>query len=49
MVIVLINELTSLLLEIRYLAFVVSVIISQSMFVFKKKQFEKVQIAELDF
>ena len=32
-----------------YLAFVISVIISQSMFVFKKKQFEKVQIAELDF
>ncbi len=32
-----------------YLAFVVSVIISQAMFVFKKKQFEKVQIAELDF
>ena len=32
-----------------YLAFVVSIIITQSMFVFKKKQFEKVQIAELDF
>ena len=32
-----------------YLAFCVSVIITQSMFVFKKKQFEKVQIAELDF
>jgi apocytochrome f len=32
-----------------YLAFCVSVIISQAMFVFKKKQFEKVQIAELDF
>jgi apocytochrome f len=32
-----------------YLAFCVSVIISQSMFVFKKKQFEKVQLAELDF
>lgn len=32
-----------------YLAFVVSVIISQAMLVFKKKQFEKVQIAELDF
>ena len=32
-----------------YLAFVVSIIISQSMLVFKKKQFEKVQIAELDF
>jgi apocytochrome f len=32
-----------------YLAFCVSVIITQSMFVFKKKQFEKVQLAELDF
>jgi apocytochrome f len=32
-----------------YLLFTLSVIISQSMFVFKKKQFEKVQIAELDF
>lgn len=32
-----------------YLAFVVSVIITQSMLVFKKKQYEKVQIAELDF
>ena len=32
-----------------YLAFVISVIISQAMLVFKKKQFEKVQIAELDF
>ncbi len=32
-----------------YLAFVISIIISQSMLVFKKKQFEKVQIAELDF
>lgn len=32
-----------------YLAFTVSIIISQSMLVFKKKQFEKVQIAELDF
>ena len=32
-----------------YLAFVVSVIITQATFVFKKKQFEKVQIAELDF
>ena len=32
-----------------YLAFCVSIIITQSMFVFKKKQFEKVQIAELDF
>jgi apocytochrome f len=32
-----------------YLAFCFSVIISQSMLVFKKKQFEKVQIAELDF
>jgi len=32
-----------------FLAFCVSIIITQSMFVFKKKQFEKVQIAELDF
>jgi apocytochrome f len=32
-----------------YLIFTLSVIISQSMFVFKKKQFEKVQLAELDF
>jgi apocytochrome f len=32
-----------------YLAFCISIIITQSMFVFKKKQFEKVQIAELDF
>jgi len=32
-----------------YLAFTLSVIITQSMLVFKKKQFEKVQIAELDF
>jgi len=32
-----------------YLAFTISVIITQSMLVFKKKQFEKVQIAELDF
>ena len=32
-----------------YLAFVVSVIVTQTMFVVKKKQFEKVQIAELDF
>jgi len=32
-----------------YLAFCVSVIVAQSMFVFKKKQFEKVQLAELDF
>jgi apocytochrome f len=32
-----------------YLAFAFSIIITQSMFVFKKKQFEKVQIAELDF
>lgn len=32
-----------------YLAFTVSVIITQAMLVFKKKQFEKVQIAELDF
>lgn len=32
-----------------YLAFCISVIVSQSMFVFKKRQYEKVQIAELDF
>lgn len=32
-----------------FIAFCVSVIITQSMLVFKKKQFEKVQIAELDF
>jgi apocytochrome f len=32
-----------------FLAFSLSVIITQSMLVFKKKQFEKVQIAELDF
>jgi apocytochrome f len=32
-----------------YLAFCISVIVTQSMFVFKKKQFEKVQLAELDF
>jgi apocytochrome f len=32
-----------------FLAFSLSIIISQSMLVFKKKQFEKVQIAELDF
>jgi apocytochrome f len=32
-----------------YLAFCFSVIITQSMLVFKKKQYEKVQIAELDF
>jgi apocytochrome f len=32
-----------------YVAFCFSIIISQSMLVFKKKQFEKVQIAELDF
>lgn len=32
-----------------YIAFCVSVIVSQAMLVFKKKQFEKVQIAELDF
>jgi apocytochrome f len=32
-----------------YLAFCVSIIITQAMFVFKKKQYEKVQIAELDF
>ena len=32
-----------------YVAFCISIIITQAMFVFKKKQFEKVQIAELDF
>lgn len=32
-----------------YLAFCVSVVLAQSMLVFKKKQFEKVQIADLDF
>jgi apocytochrome f len=32
-----------------YVAFCLSIIITQAMFVFKKKQFEKVQIAELDF
>jgi len=32
-----------------YLAFCFSIIISQAMLVFKKKQYEKVQIAELDF
>lgn len=32
-----------------YLAFTISVIVTQSMLVFKKKQFEKVQLAELDF
>jgi apocytochrome f len=32
-----------------YLAFCFSIIIAQSMLVFKKKQFEKVQIAEIDF
>lgn len=32
-----------------FLVFCFSIIISQSMLVFKKKQFEKVQIAELDF
>jgi apocytochrome f len=32
-----------------YLAFCISVIVTQAMFVFKKKQYEKVQIAELDF
>ena len=32
-----------------YLAFTLVVIITQATFVFKKKQFEKVQIAELDF
>jgi apocytochrome f len=32
-----------------YMAFCFSVIITQAMLVFKKKQYEKVQIAELDF
>jgi apocytochrome f len=32
-----------------YLAFAIVIIITQSMLVFKKKQYEKVQIAELDF
>ena len=32
-----------------YLAFCFSIIISQAFLVFKKKQFEKVQAAELDF
>ena len=32
-----------------YVAFCISIIVTQSMFVFKKKLFEKVQIAELDF
>jgi apocytochrome f len=32
-----------------YLAFSFSIIIAQSMLVFKKKQYEKVQLAELDF
>jgi apocytochrome f len=32
-----------------FLAFSILIIVTQSMFVFKKKQFEKVQIAELDF
>jgi apocytochrome f len=32
-----------------YVAFTLSVIVTQSMLVFKKKQYEKVQIAELDF
>ena len=32
-----------------YMAFCVSVIITQSFLVFKKKQYEKVQLAELDF
>jgi len=32
-----------------YLAFCFSIIVAQAMLVFKKKQFEKVQIAELDF
>jgi apocytochrome f len=32
-----------------FVAFTISVIVTQATFVFKKKQFEKVQIAELDF
>jgi len=32
-----------------YLAFCISVIIAQAMFVFKKKQYEKVQLAEMNF
>ena len=32
-----------------YVAFCFSIIISQAMLIFKKKQFEKVQLAELDF
>jgi apocytochrome f len=32
-----------------YFAFCLSIIITQAIFVFKKKQFEKVQIAELDY
>jgi len=32
-----------------YLVFCFSIVISQSMLVFKKKQYEKVQLAELDF
>jgi len=32
-----------------YVAFTLSIIVSQAMLVFKKKQYEKVQIAELDF
>ena len=32
-----------------FVAFCFSVIVSQAMLVFKKKQFEKVQLAELDF
>jgi apocytochrome f len=32
-----------------YLAFCISIIITQAMFVIKKKQYEKVQVAELDF
>jgi apocytochrome f len=32
-----------------FVAFCFSVIVSQAMFVFKKKQFEKVQLSELDF
>ena len=32
-----------------YIAFCLSIIITQAMFILKKKQFEKVQLAELDF
>jgi len=32
-----------------YLAFCISIIVTQSIFVFKKKQFEKVQLAEMNF